>query len=466
MKTRPKSILSLLCLLAFTSCNKPDGTITSNPDGNFISMKELAESPNASLSDLQKLLESGHDINQVTNLVVQVGKSMHQVSATPLMIAAAKNDNPEVIKMLIDSGAKINSEVGSDFKKTIGLPIDFAAAFNTNPEVIRVLVNHGARVTPKEIGRKTSPIVTAALLNENPEIIRTLVEEGADVNARRGTEGSQIKWALWEFGVLVNASALHEAALANPNIEVIKQLIRLGADIEAGDDTLLGNYGTPLFTATRYGNRSEVIELLIQNGADVNATNGCGMGLMQAALLNDSILGTDAYWSIRNIFKASFANRYHSADGLFSYEIPLGWEVQEFPGLKYKVCRTKGHSDAIANINTLYDPSNLGRYDYWEQSAAAISGNDSYKANEIITSFQKFNSEDPKLTTGSLVTMYSFTSVENGVQISQTQALVGTDGGYLVFTLTCSPQDLDYFTDEFKKLVLSTWILDNKSRDS
>ncbi len=55
------------------------------------------------------------------------------------MFAAENNQNPEVIKVLLEAGADVNARTAAD--KT---PLMFAAENNQNPEVIKVLLDAGA----------------------------------------------------------------------------------------------------------------------------------------------------------------------------------------------------------------------------------------------------------------------------------------------------------------------------------
>ena len=82
-----------------------------------------------------------------------------------------------------------------------------------------------------------------------------MINEGADINTRDS----------------IQRTPLHAAARKN-NTEIMELLITKGADIEA---TVAGIKFTPLFDAAM-GGKKEAIQLLIQKGAKVNAKTPAG----------------------------------------------------------------------------------------------------------------------------------------------------------------------------------------------
>ena len=61
---------------------------------------------------------------------------------TPLLFAAFRNENPNVLKALLDAGADLNARIS-----TGNTPLHLVAENNVNPEVLTVLLDAGADAT-------------------------------------------------------------------------------------------------------------------------------------------------------------------------------------------------------------------------------------------------------------------------------------------------------------------------------
>ncbi|MFC1781686.1 ankyrin repeat domain-containing protein, partial [Planctomycetota bacterium] len=146
--------------------------------------------------------------------------------------------NKELAELLIDKGADINA------KNNWGWTALVWAVSVGRTEVAEFLISKGADVNITDQWGQTTLVI--AQQRGNTEIIELLRKHGAE-DAEPPT------------------NPLHEAAEAG-DIEQIKQLISEGAEIDLRDNR--GN--TPLYNAAANG-RLEVAELLIENGADVNA---------------------------------------------------------------------------------------------------------------------------------------------------------------------------------------------------
>ncbi|KAJ6563613.1 ankyrin repeat-containing domain protein [Mycena vulgaris] len=125
------------------------------------------------------------------------------------------------------------------------------ASLEGNLDVVRILVESGAHVDASE-GEYDSAL-QAASARGHEEIISLLLKHGADIN----------------FGGRRHGTALQVAVFLRIK-ESICLLIQAGADLSI-DCGQLG-YGTPLYAAAIQGN-TEGLQLLLENGATVNAAN-------------------------------------------------------------------------------------------------------------------------------------------------------------------------------------------------
>lgn len=214
------------------------------------------------------LIAHGADVNRKTG----EGRSYK----TPLNYAAESNNLP-VARLLIARGADVEGK-GSSPLSSAGVNGDFV-------EMAQLLVENGARVnTPSPTG--WYPLQTAAGRG-NIKVTRYLLARGADPNAadRAGftalysaagsDHGATAAEALLSSGANPNAksihglTALHQAA-SQGAIKVIELLLAGKADVNATD-----NQGyTPLHGAASYGKsdtRKAVVEVLLKSGANVNA---------------------------------------------------------------------------------------------------------------------------------------------------------------------------------------------------
>lgn len=214
------------------------------------------------------LIAHGADVNRKTS----EGRSYK----TPLNYAAASNNLP-VARLLIARGADVEGK-GSSPLSSAGVNGDFV-------EMAQLLVENGARVnTPSPTG--WYPLMTAAGRG-NIKVTKYLLTRGADPNAadRAGftalysAAGSDYSAttveALLSSGANPNAksiqglTALHQAA-SQGAIKVIELLLACKADVNASDNQ---SY-TPLHGAISYGKndtRKAVVETLLKSGANVNA---------------------------------------------------------------------------------------------------------------------------------------------------------------------------------------------------
>ena len=133
------------------------------------------------------------------------------------------------------------------------------ASQNGDVEVVKMLLNKGA-----DVNSKTSDGITAliwATLNGHIEVVKMLIDKGANVNANEGNGMTALIYAS-DKGYL----------------DVVQSLLYKGADVNAK----LSDGNTALIYAADKG-YLDVVQALLNKGADVNAKASDGMTALDAA---------------------------------------------------------------------------------------------------------------------------------------------------------------------------------------
>lgn len=229
-----------------------------------------------SLADVEGALEDGADVHATATVAIHTGQEASGL--TPLHLASASNDEPEVAALLLDQGADIGTSDGFGYT-----PLHWAAGLNNNPEVVALLLDRGADIEAGIDGDWLSPNGATPLHfvlghDNNPEVAALLLDRGANIEAA-DTDGS---------------TPLHYAAKYKAGQEAVALLLDRGADVKAEDD--FG--GTPLHYAAGFNhkdtsNDEEIAALLLDRGADIDAEDDDGnTPLHYAAGHNDKEMAT------------------------------------------------------------------------------------------------------------------------------------------------------------------------------
>ena len=187
---------------------------------------------------------------EMTRWLLAQGADLHaqdEFGQTALMEAIAYKA-ARCVRVLLEAGAPLRNPDGYQ-----------AVARATDADVVRVLVEAGADIDAREdedgvILGGWWPLLTAADLGDN-QFVRLCLALGADPNRQ-----------------FTGETALHRAA-GNDHLEIVQLLLQRGADPNASDCDM----HTPLMNAQSL----ECVDLLLNAGADINAFDCTGATVVQ-----------------------------------------------------------------------------------------------------------------------------------------------------------------------------------------
>jgi ankyrin repeat protein len=190
---------------------------------------------------VESLLKYGADVNAVSNS-----------GNTALLIGCVGTNRYEIVKFLIDKGA---DPLAKNRNKETTL---IRAAQFGDTATISLLLRKGVEVNAKEQGGTTA--LYQAIFNSNREVALQLLESGADP----------------DIPVDVIPSALCAAVIFD-DIEVVKAILKKTKNEIAVRASLV-------FAAYNEHDNTQIIQLLIDNGADVNFKGPNGVTVLGMAM--------------------------------------------------------------------------------------------------------------------------------------------------------------------------------------
>src|SRR5262249_43224079 len=159
---------------------------------------------------------------------------------------AAAGDNPDIVNLLLDKGAKMDARSGEDN----GTALYLAAGWGKK-RAAEALLNRGADVNQigktEKSGRDYTPLM-GAVSCDHPELVELFLARGARIEQSN---------SLGETALLVASSF--------PCASAFKLLLEKGANVAARDP----DGHTALLRAVHQG-RPENVKLLLSHGADPN----------------------------------------------------------------------------------------------------------------------------------------------------------------------------------------------------
>jgi ankyrin repeat protein len=282
-------------------------TLPSELRIEYVTKRLLAVIENAyvdvSAEEVSQLIQEGADINAV---------GMN--GETPLIVAARRDLDPEIILILIENGADVGIKdifgrialyymerddklKGNDVyellrEKTLAAVPDYSTETRWSKEAtenllfgirheisVEEVIQHvlnGADVNSYN-DREGTLLSLAVRYHGDPKIIRVLIENGAIVNVFDCQRWTPLMQAVYDHSP-----------------EILQILVENGADANVCDDGLW----TPLMFAVFFSDK-EVIQILVENGADVTVKDMRGKRALDYAEENEKLKGTNAYKLLR-----------------------------------------------------------------------------------------------------------------------------------------------------------------------
>ncbi len=152
----------------------------------------------------------------------------------------------ETMKVLLELGADVNAQCNSDACDGGCTPLRYAVLCEYSLEVVRLLLEKGAKLNPSTVPMVT-PVHDAAALNLQ-DALELLLGNGLDANAKAAN----------------GCTPLHFAA-CNDHTEVVSILLAHGADINAQSN----DGATPIYVAAEC-RCDKTLRLLLENRANPN----------------------------------------------------------------------------------------------------------------------------------------------------------------------------------------------------
>lgn len=211
-----------ICLLSLTGCIpsvRIDHPLIEAAKSGNINLIKAGIGADKSLANLKR--EDGIPLiyfaavnrhNEIVTYLLDMGVDVNTSDEVRLLSVAVNSNNLELVKLLLQRGAKVNLPT----KKGKSVPIH-GACNSENPEIVRLLIAHGAKVSSKSADGQT-PLHRC----QNKAVAEVLIKYGASVNAKDANGYTPLHWF-----------ATPREIIDKPTIEY---LLSQGADLNARDN--------------------------------------------------------------------------------------------------------------------------------------------------------------------------------------------------------------------------------------
>jgi ankyrin repeat protein len=353
----------------------------------------------------------GRDNGAIVRQLIARGADVNargRAGVTPLILAA-QTQTVDTVRLLLDKRAALNAQ--DDQGNT---PLSMAAGFG-NSAIAYLLVERGANVNPTT--KTVTPLMGAAQ-HGDAGLVRFLLDHGARVN-----DGAAGGAAL--------LSAINSSYGKNDHTAIVALLLARGASPNLGPRSQ-----SPLVTAAPRG-KPELVRLLLDHGADVNAVDVNHMTPLLAAItmtgfgpVGDSARATVVKMLIDHGADVNARGKEDGRTPLFA-AVEHGGDLTNFmPGAPTPVDFQKNAAIATEVVRTLLDHG--ARLDARDrlgttplQAAVSSSSVNTETINLLLARGADVNAPDPRGNTPLAIAIARREAIQNTLNSRHTAAPEG-----------------------------------------
>jgi ankyrin repeat protein len=229
---------------------------------------------------------SYRDNLESADLLIRAGAKVNaanDLGATPLW-TASMNGSAAMVRTLLQAGADPNLAL------LLGETPLMAASRSGNPDVVAQLLDKGANMNAR--GARGQTALMWAVSEQHPEVVKVLLARGADLRAKSDVWSDMMAvppHGKPEYNRLIphgGDTALMFAARVG-DLASAKLLLAAGANVNDADA-----WGVSAMVLAAHSGFAEIVEFLLDNGADANAVGPGFTALHEAVMRRDERMVT------------------------------------------------------------------------------------------------------------------------------------------------------------------------------
>jgi ankyrin repeat protein len=227
---------------------------------------------------------SYRDDGESADLLIRAGarvNAANDLGATPMWTASV-NGSAAMVRRLLAAGADPNATL------LLGETPVMAAARAGNPDVVQQLIARGANVNARAARGQTA--LMWAVAQQHPEVVKVLLASGADVHARSDTWSQMMAVSPHghpDYNRLIPHGGNTPLMFAARVGDLASAKLLLAAGANANDEDA---WGVSVLALAAHSGFRDVVQLLLDKGADPNSSKAGFTALHEAIMRRDEAL--------------------------------------------------------------------------------------------------------------------------------------------------------------------------------